>query len=46
MEGEGDYMGLRAVEIEFGTGCLADVGSPLKPTLEDVRDCTTIALFC
>jgi hypothetical protein len=31
VEGEGDYMGLRAVEIEFSTGCLADVGSPLKP---------------
>ena len=31
MEGEGDSLGLRAVEIEFGTGCLADVGSPLKP---------------
>ena len=31
MEGEGDYIGLRAVEIEFSTRCLADVGSPLKP---------------
>ena len=31
MEGEGDSLGLRAVEIEFGTGCLADVSSPLKP---------------
>ena len=46
MEGEGDYMGLRAVEIEFGTGCLADVGSPLKPTREDVLDSSRIKLVC
>ena len=31
MEGEGDYIGLRAVEIEFSTRCLANVSSPLKP---------------
>ena len=31
MEGEGDFLGLKAVEIEFGTVYLADVGSPLKP---------------
>ena len=30
MEGEGDYWGSKAVEIEFGTSCLADVGSSLK----------------
>ena len=31
MEGEGDSLELRAVEIKFSTKCLANVSSPLKP---------------
>ena len=31
MEGERDSLGLKGVEIEFGTVYSADVGSPLKP---------------